>query len=187
MGYTTAAAIGVWVGRTGDAGTAQLPEIDGIQAAGPIWQDMMMLIHETPAYAELLNGPDGRPVAEKFPVPDEVSQQDLCAVTGHRPGRGDTIKDWIVDGQEPTLACTEVDAYEAEQLENALDRLRRGANWANGATSSINQYASMVGRNPVPIEGEDDEEEGSESGSGEGSSDSRNVDDGEQPPIEPLD
>lgn len=186
MGYTTAASVGVWVGRTGDAGTANVLEIDGIQAAGPIWQDMMMLLHDNPKYAALLNGPDGQPVSGKFPVPDEAREMRLCATTGHKPGRGDTVEDWVVKGQEPTLECTEVDAYEAEQLEAALSTLREGANWAGGATSSINQYAEMVGRNPVPIEGDDEEEEGGDSGgsdSGETSSDSS---DEEQPPIEPL-
>lgn len=180
MGYTSAVAIGAWVGRSGDAGTAQLPEIDGIQAAGPMWQDMMMLIHETPEFAALLNGPDGKPVPEKFPVPDEAYEADLCAVTGHRPGRGDTVEDWVVRGQEPTLACTEVSQYEAEQLADALDALREGANWASGAVDSINRYARMVGRSPVPVEG-DEESEGSDTSGETGESDSE-----EQPPIEPL-
>src|SRR5699024_10760306 len=42
MGYTTDVAIGVWVGRSGDTNPDEtLTELDGIQAAGPIWQDMM--------------------------------------------------------------------------------------------------------------------------------------------------
>ena len=73
-----------------------------------------------------------------------------------------------------------MDEYEAEQLENALDQLRKGANWASGAAESINRYASMVGRNPVPIESDEDNE-GSDSGEGSGS-----TGDEEQPPIEPL-
>lgn len=190
MGYTTAASIGVWMGRSGDLGTAQLPEIDGIQAAGPIWQDMMMRLHETPEFAALLNGPDGRPVPENFPVPDEAYEMELSAITGHRGGRGETVKDWVVRGQEPTRAADEVDEREAEELEKALAELRRGANWASGAQESINRYARLVGRNPVPIESED--EESSDSGSGddqdenEGAGETSSGND-EAPPIVPLD
>ncbi|HEU0164734.1 MAG TPA: transglycosylase domain-containing protein, partial [Thermomicrobiales bacterium] len=53
MGYTTAAAIGVWVGRSGDTSDTALPEIDGVVAAGPIWQDMMELIHKNPTWLKL--------------------------------------------------------------------------------------------------------------------------------------
>lgn len=181
MGYTSAAAVGVWVGRSGDAGTAQLPEIDGIQAAGPIWQDMMMLIHETPEFAALLDGPDGKPVAKKFAVPEEAYEARLCAATGHRPGSGDTVEDWVVRGQEPTLACNEVNEYEAEQLTDALEALREGANWAQGAADSINRYARMVGRNAVPVESDEESEESDNSGETSGSGNE------DQPPIEPLD
>src|SRR5699024_8094512 len=132
--------IGAWVGRTGDAGTSALPEIDGIDAAGPIWQDLMMLVHETPEFAELLNGPDGNAMSEDFPVPDEVREMDLCEVTGHLPGDGNTIEEWIVRGMEPTLECDEVDEREAEELEKALDAVREGADWGSGAVDSINRY-----------------------------------------------
>src|SRR5699024_669042 len=117
MGYTTAAAIGVWVGRTGSGGNDNLPEIDGIEAAGPIWQDLMLLIHNTPEYAKLLAGPDGNPMPEDFPVPDEAHKMELCETTGHLPGRGDTVDEWVTEGREPTLECDEVNEREAEELE----------------------------------------------------------------------
>jgi membrane peptidoglycan carboxypeptidase len=182
MGYTTAVACGVWVGRTGDAGTATLVEIDSTQAAGPIWQDMMTMIHNDPRFAGLIAGPDGNPVPEEFPVPDEARQMELSSVTGHLPGAGETIREWVVRGQEPTLRSSEVNDYEAEELSKALDAVRRGANWASGAESSINEYARAVGQSPVPIE---EDEEDPESSGGE---DSSNQDEEqEQPPIEPLD
>lgn len=181
MGYTSAVAVGAWVGRTGSASNVDLPEIDGIDSAGPIWQDLMLLIHNTPEYMKLLNGPDGKPMPKDFPVPDEAHKMRLCKATGHRPGRGETVEDWVVKGQEPTLECDEVDAREAEELEKALSSLRRGANWGGNAVDSINRYASAVGRRPVPIESDDDENAGDE-GTGETSGD----DDNESPPIEPL-
>lgn len=180
MGYTTAVACGVWVGRTGDAGTAQLAEIDGIQAAGPIWQDMMFLLHNDDRFSELLVGPDGNAIDEEFPVPDEVRRMELCKATGHLPGSGETVRDWVVRGQEPTLRCDEVDSREAEELEKALDELRQGANWASGAASSINRYAEAVGRTPVPVES--DEETSGDGATTEGDTSTEE----EQPPIEPL-
>ncbi len=183
MGYTSAASIGVWVGRSGDAGTGSLPEIDGIDAAGPIWQDLMTLVHETPEYAALLNGPDGNPVDEDFPVPDEVREMRLCATTGHLPGPGNTIEEWIVRGMEPTLECDEVNELEAEELEKALDAVREGANWGGGAVDSINRYASAVGRRPIPT---DDDEDQDDEDQDSGSDDEWDEGDEEQPPIEPL-
>ncbi len=183
MGYSTAVACGVWVGRTGDAGTAALLELDGTEAAGPIWQDMMILLHNDERFRDLLTGPDGSPVPEEFATPDEARRMELCAATGHLPGSGDTVRDWVVRGQEPTLDCDEVDTYEAKQLESALEELRKGANWASGATDSINRYARIVGRSPVPVESDSTDsgsDSGGDTGGGETSSDQ------EQPPIEPL-
>ncbi|HEV2126985.1 MAG TPA: transglycosylase domain-containing protein, partial [Thermomicrobiales bacterium] len=69
MGYTTDVSVGVWVGRSGDTNPDEmLSEIDGIQAAGPIWQDLMRLVHNDPQYAQLLDGPDGTSMPEEFPV-----------------------------------------------------------------------------------------------------------------------
>lgn len=185
MGYTTAVACGAWVGRTGDAGTAELPEIDGTDAAGPMWQDMMLLIHNDSRFAELIAGPDGNAMPENFPVPDEVREMDLCATTGHLPGNGPRVREWVVRGQEPTLACNEVNDYEAEELEKALDEVRRGGNWAGGAVGSINDYARMVGSTPIAVDDEeDDEDDGDNQIDGPDVSDDQDTD--EQPPIEPL-
>ena len=183
MGYTTDVAIGVWVGRSGDAGTAQLPEIDGIQAAGPIWQDMMMLIHDDERFAALLHGPDGKPLPKEFPQPDEAVRGEVCAVTGHRPARGHDIeREWLVRGQEPTLTCGQLDEREQRELDAALSAVRRGnVRWASGAVSSINRYAREAGERGVPVDDADDERETPRD------ADREAQDEEEAPPIEPLD
>lgn len=186
MGYSTAIACGVWVGRTGDAGTAALLELDGTVAAGPIWQDMMILLHNDERFRDLLAGPDGSPVPEEFAVPDEARRMELCAATGHLPGPGDTVRDWVVRGQEPTLDCDEIDTYETKQLEAALDELRKGANWASGAVDSINRYARVVGRSPVPVESDTSDSGDSSDSGGDTTSNGETSTSDEQPPIEPL-
>jgi membrane peptidoglycan carboxypeptidase len=150
MGYTTDVAIGVWVGRSGDGGTGDLYEIDGIQAAGPIWEKAMYLVHDDPAYAALLNGPDGQPLPEEFPVPDDVEKRALCAATGHNAGNGEEIEEWVVKGQEPKLSCGELSPEESEELDKALDAAQGGnVNWASGAVASINEYARAANRQTV--------------------------------------
>lgn len=174
MGYTTDVAVGAWCGRSGDAGEGALSEIDGIDAAGPIWQDLMLLIHGNEKYQELLLGPDGEPLAEDFPVPDSAHKMKLCSVTGHVPvGNDNTIEDWVVKGIEPTMKCNEVDTWERKQLDNALQQVRKGANWAGGAESSVNAYAREVGNETVPDSGNDDN--------------NNDGNDNESPPIEPID
>jgi penicillin-binding protein 1C len=150
MGYTTDVAIGVWVGRSGDGGATQLQEIDGIQAAGPIWQSMMYLIHDNAQYAALLNGPDGKPMPEEFPQPDDVEKMKLCSATGHRAGNGAEVSDWVVKGQEPTESCGDLTEPEKAELDKALKAAGSGnASWADGAISSINDYARAANRQGV--------------------------------------
>jgi membrane peptidoglycan carboxypeptidase len=81
MGYTTDVAIGVWVGVSGGAPNTGLEAIDGIQAAGPIWQNMMYEVHNSD-FAPLLIGPSGSALPEEFPVPDDAYEGEICAVTG---------------------------------------------------------------------------------------------------------
>lgn len=148
MGYTTDVVIGVWVGRSGDTTPmATLPERDGIQAAGPIWQEMMNVVHDNPDFAKLLVGPNGQPVDEKFPVPDDLYEGELCEATGNQPTRGETTTDWLVRGEEPETRCGELTDYQDEQLDEALEAVRKGnVNWADGAISSINDYAAAAGQ-----------------------------------------
>lgn len=185
MGYTTDVAIGVWVGKSGDSGQGQVYEIDGIQAAGPIWQQMMLEMHNNAAYSKLLVGPDGNPVAENFPVPDTVSKQEICATTGHKPGSGKTSTEWIVKGQEPTQACGQLNDYEKQQLDAAVKVMQSGdVRWASGGQASMSAYANLVGRNDVPeYSSEDDGDTSGDSSSNDSSSgpDAQPT----SPPIEP--
>jgi hypothetical protein len=143
----------VWVGTSGDSDTSNLPERDGIQAAGPIWQAMILEMHKNQQFAALLNGPDGQPIAKEFPVPAEAYQGDICSTTGHKPGGGETKKEWLVKGQEPTLACVELTPLEKEELDKAIAAGRkRGVRWASGAIDSIRRYANGVGGNFAPIQ-----------------------------------
>ena len=175
MGYTTDVSIGVWVGRSGDTNPdASLPEIDGIQAAGPIWQDLMNLVHDDPEFSQLLLGPNGQPLDEEFEVPNNVYRGEVCEATGNRATSGSSRTDWLVRGEEPDPACNQLTEYQREELDNALDAVRDGdARWASGAVSSINRYNSTVtGR--------------STSSSSSSSADNDSDDDDEQV-IEPLD
>jgi membrane peptidoglycan carboxypeptidase len=188
MGYTTDVAVGVWVGRSGDAGTAQLPEVDGIQTAGPIWQDMMMTIHDTAQFTALLVGPDGNPPPKEFPQPDEAFRGELCAPTGHKPTSGDTVRDWLVRGQEPTLACGDLDEREQKELDAALSAVRKGnVRWASGAVDRINRYARAAGERGVPAEDEDEDRDSSNNSNSNDNDENSNDSNEEQPPIEPID
>ncbi len=188
MGYTTDVVVGVWVGRSGDTNPPDsLQEIDGIQAAGPIWQDMMNLLHNDSEFSQLLYGPDGQPMPEEFPVPDDVYEGEVCAVTGNAPTSGRDRTDWLVRGEEPQNPCGELTEYQQEELENARDQMRAGdVRWMSGAQNSIREYEAMAtGRT---WSGDDDDDDDSSSGSFESSSGSDDDDDDDEPVrIEPMD
>jgi membrane peptidoglycan carboxypeptidase len=182
MGYTTDVVVGVWAGTSGDSNTSGLPEVDGIQTAGPIWQDMMLEIHSNPDFAALLVGPDGNPVPEAFPVPDDAFEGEICAVTGHQPGRGETTEEWLVRGQGPDQDCGELTEWEREQLDGAIRATREGGvRWAGDAVNSIARYASAAGVGGIREERDDDDDNGGSSSSSSSSSS------GQSPPIEPAD
>ena len=77
MGYTTDLAVGVWTGQTTQSGNAEteLPQLDGIQGAGPIWQQMMEMMHDNPTYAAYLDGPTGQPIPGDWPVPSGIERR----------------------------------------------------------------------------------------------------------------
>ena len=157
MGYTTDVAIGVWVGTSGTSDTSALPERDGIQTAGPIWQNMIQEIHKQPEFAALLNGPDGRPLAKDFPQPREVVRGKVCAVTGHKEtsGSGGSQTELLVSGKEPTLACNQLSDYEREELTKAIETTRKGGTrWASGAVDSIRRYSNAAGVRGAPPVGD---------------------------------
>jgi membrane peptidoglycan carboxypeptidase len=182
MGYTTDVTIGVWVGRSGDTNPSEsLTELDGIQAAGPIWQDMMELMHGNPEFSALLVGPDGQPVPEDFPVPDDVYEGEVCAVTGNKATSGETNTDWIVRGEEPQNACGDLTEYQQKQLDDAKEQINKGdVRWTKGALSSVREYEAMAtGR----------ASSSSSSGSSDSSSDNNDGSDnnGGSGEIEPID
>jgi membrane peptidoglycan carboxypeptidase len=186
MGYTSDVVIGAWVGRSGDDNeTSALVELDGSQAAGPIWAKMMNVIHDNPEYAELLLGPDGKPIDEKFAVPDDVSKEQVCASTGNRAGSGATNTDWIVRGEEPKNACGELTEYQQEQLKSAREAISKGkGDWASGAIQSINDYASGTGGREVAPPGSTSSDEGTSSSNSV--SDDTGVSSNEPQLIEPV-
>ena len=147
MGYTSDVVIGAWVGKSGGGDTSNLPKLDGSQAAGPLWRDMMVEVHRNPAFAALLTGPDGQPVPEEFARPQDVYQGEVCTSTGNQPGRGPSGREILVRNAGPTQACGTLNDFEQRELDKALASTRGGSGntqWANGAVNSINNYAAAV-------------------------------------------
>jgi membrane peptidoglycan carboxypeptidase len=151
MGYTTDVAVGVWTGQTSQSGNAEteLPQLDGIQGAGPIWQQMMEVMHNNPTFAAYLNGPDGRPFSDTWAVPAGLEQREVCTATGHQAtgnDSGDTREEWLVKDGGPSLPCDRVSAYELSQLTEAMkDIQQNGGQYAEGGESRILRFASAVG------------------------------------------
>ncbi len=155
MGYTTDVAIGVWVGVSGGAPNTGLEAIDGIQAAGPIWQNMMYEVHNS-QFSSLLVGPDGNAVPEEFAVPDDAYEGEVCAVTGQKPGTGETSEEWLVRGQGPDRACTDLGERERSELDKAIAATRSGdTRWSGNAVERIARYASAVGVGGVDVPDEE--------------------------------
>lgn len=96
--------------------------------------------------------------------------------------------EWIADGLEPTRSRTDLSEWEREQLDNALKQVDRGANWADGAESSVLHYAAVTGVREAriePIEPIETRPDDSNDDAGDDSGDSENGD-GDNPPIEPI-
>jgi membrane peptidoglycan carboxypeptidase len=155
MGYTTDVAIGAANSAT---------EIDGIQAAGPIWQRMMLEIHNNGSFSDLLNGPNDQPLPEEFPVPEEAFEGEICTATGLAPTSGDTTEEWLVHGQGPDRDCDELSEWERSELDKAIAATRSGnTRWSGDAVSTISRYASAVGVRGPSVPDDDDDDEGSSS------------------------
>ncbi|MCC6793234.1 MAG: hypothetical protein IT336_16235, partial [Thermomicrobiales bacterium] len=147
MGYTSDLAVGVWVGNTSAGGDspAALPELDGIQGAGPIWQRMMIEMHNNPEWSKYLLGPNGRALPEAFPRPDGIYEGEVCSATGGKPVSGfDTTEEVLVRGEGPSLRCDQMSAYDAEELEDALDDIRSGAPYVGSGVDRVERYADAV-------------------------------------------
>ncbi|MGH2562372.1 MAG: transglycosylase domain-containing protein [Thermomicrobiales bacterium] len=150
MGYTTDVAIGVWTGQTTQSGDRQqqLPELDGIQGAGPIWQQMMIEIHENPTWSEYLRGPNGQAVPEAFPRPSGIYEGEVCTATGGRPTGGSGSRDeLLVRGAGPSLDCDQMSAYQAKELEKALADVRTNdGKYSGNGIDNVYRFAEAVGQ-----------------------------------------
>jgi membrane peptidoglycan carboxypeptidase len=148
MGYTTDLAVGVWVGNTSSDGSSppELPELDGIAGAGPIWQDMMFLMHQDSRWSGYLDGPNGRPLSENFPVPSGIYEGEVCAATGGKPVAGfETRTEVLVRGGGPSLRCDQISAYDAEELQKEQDDMREnGGKYVGAAYDRVAMYADAV-------------------------------------------
>jgi len=118
VGYTTQIAVGVWAGNNDNHPMRE--GVDGVENAGPIWNEFMQLIHAHEKAPQLLVGPDGNLPAKEFFRPASVVDGESCAATGHMPVKyGSNVTDLFVKGKEPTRACGELDAREQRELNEA--------------------------------------------------------------------
>ncbi len=149
MGYTTDLAVGVWSGQTSQTGSAEieLPTLDGIQGAGPIWQAMMEEMHNDPRWAAYLNGPNGQPLPEQFQQPAGLSARSVCTATGHQAAsNGNNHTEMLVANEGPALSCGQLSALERKELELALEDIRKnGGKYSGDGVNSIRRYANAVG------------------------------------------
>ena len=204
MGYTTDLAVGVWMGNTSFDGSSpsELDELDGIAGAGPIWQDMMLLMHQSPRWSDLLVGPSGRELDEDFEVPPDIYEGEVCSATGGKPVDGfETRTELLVRGEGPSLRCDQISAFDAKELEDAQEDLRNSGPWTGSAYDRIQRYADAVSgfntglsenfSDSPPIEPVDDggfvENSNSDDVSSGGFQSNDSSNSGNSPPIEPRD
>jgi membrane peptidoglycan carboxypeptidase len=148
MGYTSAVAIGVWVGNTNAYGDAvgYLPEKDGIETAGPIWQSLMLEVHQNATWSDLIDGPNGTPVNRAFEQPPGIYEGAVCAATGNAATSGfSNAREYLVRDEGPALSCNQLSAYQATELEFALkDVSENGGKYTGSAYDSIYRYRDVV-------------------------------------------
>jgi membrane carboxypeptidase/penicillin-binding protein PbpC len=68
VGYSTRRLVGVWVGN---ADNSPMVDVSGVDGAGPIWHDLMLLAHTAPPPA--------------FVRPDKIVEAEICAPSGMLP------------------------------------------------------------------------------------------------------
>ena len=86
VGYSTARIVGVWVGN---ADNAPMLDVSGVDGAGPIWHDLMLLAHPT--------APAG------FARPEGLTEVEICAPSGLLPTLEcpRTRWEWFIAGTQP--------------------------------------------------------------------------------------
>jgi membrane carboxypeptidase/penicillin-binding protein PbpC len=92
VGYSTQRLVGVWVGN---ADNSPMVDVSGVDGAGPIWHDLMLLAHRTPPGA--------------FARPPQIVDVEVCAPSGMLPARDcpRTRSERFLRGTEPTQADTQ--------------------------------------------------------------------------------
>jgi membrane carboxypeptidase/penicillin-binding protein PbpC len=70
VGYSTQRIVGVWVGN---ADNSPMVDVSGVDGAGPIWHDLMLLAHPAPP--------------ADFIQPDKLVEMQICAASGLLPSR----------------------------------------------------------------------------------------------------
>jgi len=147
VGYSTQVAVGVWVGNNDNH---PMRNVDGVENAGPIWNEFMRLIHDHEKAPQLLVGPDANLPAKEFYRPASVVDGESCAATGHKPLKyGSNVKDVFVKGKEPTRDCGELDAREQSELAQAWADLTHDtsaqATASPGSTVKKTEYGHYTG------------------------------------------
>ena len=129
VGYTTDLAVAVWVGNSDNSPTRQ---VDGVAAAGPIWNKFLMRVYTDPEllghYAEFntMAGPDGLPLPKDWTRPAGIVVADVCTVGGKIALRGQAaVRGMFARGSVPVNRCGEVTPDEMAELQDAMQTLRR--------------------------------------------------------------
>ncbi len=148
MGYTSALAVGVWVGNTNAYGdpVGYLPEKDGIETAGPIWQALMLELHQNATWADLIDDRNGRAVNRAFEQPAGIYEGAVCAATGNAATSGySNAREFLVRDEGPALPCNQLSAYQQEELDFALQDIQQnGGKYTGAAFDSIYRYRDVV-------------------------------------------
>ena len=87
VGYSTRRLVGVWVGN---ADNSPMVDVSGVDGAGPIWHDLMLLAHTAPPPA--------------FTRPDKIVETQICAASGMLPAPECPRTRWerFLGGTQPT-------------------------------------------------------------------------------------
>lgn len=92
VGYSTQRIVGVWVGN---ADNSPMVDVSGVDGAGPIWHDLMLLSHAAPPPA--------------FVRPDKIVEREICSESGMLPSRDCPRfrQERFIVGTQPQLADTQ--------------------------------------------------------------------------------
>ncbi|MGB3341828.1 MAG: penicillin-binding protein 1C [bacterium] len=91
VGFTDKYLVGVWVGNFDGS---PMHHVSGITGAGPIFRDIMLLLHRTA-------------LSVKYPKPDKLLTTIICAESGEVASSYcyNTIAEIFTEGTEPSVVC----------------------------------------------------------------------------------